>query len=293
MNYNLLLDTNFQTLDTQSTWKLTNCRYDNGYLIGESKIYSIEQTLTIPTTTKIYFGLDYICLDPNISNVLIGIQSKHILEANRKTPKTHKRKRISIINDVKDTIKLIFIIESKVENSRIYIDSPLLVDLNYLGKSCWARWALNKSLVFRQGYCYKNIYKQNELSLDNPDFQSSYLINKKATTGIISTLNGNRALLTIQAPLNPGSYYLVKLEYEEINNYGQTYLKYGEFLSEPLGNTQLYLIFRANSHNSLELMIENEEELKYSINLRHLLIINIDKLNIDVGDIPHIPFIDN
>ena len=40
MSYNLLLDTNFQKLNHR--WKLTNCEYKDGYLIGSSKIYSIE-----------------------------------------------------------------------------------------------------------------------------------------------------------------------------------------------------------------------------------------------------------
>ena len=40
MSYNLLLDTTFKKLN--KNWKLTNCEYNNGYLIANSKMYSIE-----------------------------------------------------------------------------------------------------------------------------------------------------------------------------------------------------------------------------------------------------------
>ena len=121
MSYNLLLDTNFQKLNQR--WKLTNCQYKDGYLIGNSKIYSIEQTITLPNPTKLYFSLDYINFDSNIQNVWVGIQSKDVLESNKKQVKNHKRVRLSVIDDIKiETIKVIFIVEAKTESSKIYID---------------------------------------------------------------------------------------------------------------------------------------------------------------------------
>lgn len=291
MSYNLLLDTNFQKIDTR--WKLTNCSYDRGYLIGNSKIYSIEQSITLPDPTKIYFSLDYICLDPNIQNVWVGIQSKDVLEANKKKPKTHKRVRLSVVDDIKvETIKLIFIVEAKEENTKIYIDSPLLIDLNYLGKSYWAKWALDGTLKFRNGYCYSNLYKENEITLTNQDFKNSNLTNIKAKIGILSTLNINKTQMPIECSLKRDSYYLVKLDYKEVNNYGQIYFQYGEITSDYIEDEQLYIIFKANG-NHLQLVLENDSELKYSVNLKHLLIINMDNLNIDLGDISHIPFVEN
>lgn len=291
MSYNLLLDTNFQKIGNR--WKLTNCTYDNGYLISNSTLYSIEQLINIPNPTKLYFSIDYICLDPNIKNVWVGIQSNSILEANKKKPKLHRRSRLSVIDDIKvETIKLIFIVEAKTKNTKIYIDSPLLIDLNYLGKSYWTKWVLDKQLKFRQGFCYQNIYKQNEITLSNSDFQTSNLDRVQAKSGIIVTLNPTKCSTIISCNLNRDSYYLAKLDYEEINQYGQIYFKYGEILSENINKEQIYIIFKFNGNN-LHLILENDQELKYSVNLKHLLIVKLDDLNIDMGDIPHIPFVEN
>lgn len=291
MSYNLLLDTNFQKIGNR--WKLTNCTYDNGYLVSNSTLYSIEQLITIPNPTKLYFSIDYICLDPNVKNVWVGIQSNSTLEANKKKPKLHRRSRLSVIDDIKvETIKLIFIVEAKTENTKIYIDSPLLIDLNYLGKAYWAKWALDKQLKFRQGFCYQNIYKQNEITLSNSDFQTSNLDRVQAKSGIIVTLNPTKYSAIISCNLSRDSYYLAKLDYEEINQYGQIYFKYGEILSENIDKEQIYIIFKSNENN-LHLILENDQELKYSVNLKHLLIVKLDDLNIDMGDIPHIPFVEN
>lgn len=173
MSYNILLDTNFQKIEKR--WKLNNCEYKDGYLIGKSKIYSIEQSITLPDPTKLYFGLDYICLDPNIKNIWIGIQSNNSLEANKKIVKLHKRVRFSIIDDVKvETINVMFIVEAKTNDTKIYIDSPLLIDLNYLHKGYWSKYFLDKFLHYKNGYCYSNLYHENEITLDNEDFYSVY-----------------------------------------------------------------------------------------------------------------------
>ena len=129
--------------------------------------------ITLPDPTKIYFSLDYVALNPNIKNVWVGVQSKDVLEANKKHTKHHKRTRLSVIDDAKvETIKVIFIVESVTENTKIYIDSPLLVDLNYLHKSHWPKYFLDRFLHYKNGLCYKNEYSQNEITLNNEDFYS-------------------------------------------------------------------------------------------------------------------------
>ena len=127
MSYNLLLDTNFNKIEKH--WKLTNCEYKNGYLISNAKIYSIEQEIILPDPTRLYFSLDYICFDKNIKKIYCGIKTKDILETNRKKPKIRTRKRISVVDSIEvEKIKVIFIVEAKTENTKIYIDNPMLVD---------------------------------------------------------------------------------------------------------------------------------------------------------------------
>ena len=46
---------------------------ENGYLISNANIFSIEQEIILPDPTKLYFGLDYICFDKNIKFVYCGI----------------------------------------------------------------------------------------------------------------------------------------------------------------------------------------------------------------------------
>lgn len=289
MSYNLLLDTNFQTLNTR--WKLTNCKYENGYLIGNSKIYSIEQTITLPDPTKLYFSIEYINHNPDIKNVWVGIQSKDVLEANKKRAKSYKRVRLSVIDKVDtETIKVMFIVEAKSENTKIYIDSPLLVDLKYHHKSNWAKLILDRHLHYQLGYTYNNIYKQSEITLDNDDFISVNQIAEKANIGILTTLNTGEDWFKLNCNFNPNEYYLAKLDYEEVNNYGQIYFKYGEIISEFIDDQQIYIVFKSNG-NDLKLIMENESELKYSVNLKHILIVRLINMNIDEKDIPHIPFI--
>lgn len=290
--YNLLLDTNFQKINKR--WKLNNCDYKGGYLIGKSKIYSIEQVITLPDPTKLYFSLDYINLDPNIENIWVGIQSGDVLEVNKKSSKMHKRVRLSVIDSIKvETVKLIFIVEAKEENTKIYIDSPLLLDLNYLHKQHWTKYFLDRFLHYKHGYSYQNEYFQNEITLNNEDFYSVNQIEAQGVTGILTTLKHSEDWFKISCNLINGSYYLAKLDYEEINNYGQIYFKYGEYISENINNNQLYIIFKANNDNQLKIIMENKEEINYCVNLKHLMIIKLDNMNIDIEDIPHIPFIDN
>lgn len=73
MSYNLLLNTNFNNKKDIKHWKLVNCEFKNGYLISNDNIFSIEQEIILPDPTKLYFSMDYICFDKNITSIYCGI----------------------------------------------------------------------------------------------------------------------------------------------------------------------------------------------------------------------------
>ena len=289
MSYNLLLDTNFTNI--QKHWKLTNCKYVDGYLVSNSNVFSIEQEITLPNPTKLYFAIDYIAFDKDIKYVYAGIQSDDVLEATRKKPRLNNRKKLSVVDLVKtETVKVIFIIESKSENSKIYIDSPLLIDLVDHNKEYWPKFTLDQILDYRYGYNYINEYKESEISITNSDFSSPYSDCKKANTGIAVKVKEND-WFRINWNKIPGHFYLVKLDLTEVNKYGQLYLKYGEIISEFINDDQLYIIFKSDEINELRLYVENREVLPYIINLKRLLIIDLINQIFEEDDIQHLPFI--
>ena len=289
MSYNLLLDTNFTNI--QKHWKLTTCKYVDGYLVSNSKVFSIEQEITLPDPTKLYFAIDYITFDKDIKYVYAGIQSNDVLEATRKKPRLNNRKKLSVVDSVKtETVKVMFIVESKNENSKIYIDSPLLIDLHNQRKSFWPKYILNKALDYRYGYDYVNEYKESEITIDNKDFTSPYTETVPANCGILFQVNEND-WFNISCDLIPDRYYLIKIDYEQINKYGDIYLKYGEHFSESLGDEQSYLTFKADNHTQLKLKLDNKEVLPYIVNLKHILIIDLTNKKIEVDDVQHLPFI--
>lgn len=291
MSYNLLLDTKLSKIDKH--WKLTNCIYENGYLISNANIFSIEQEIILPDPTKLYFGLDYICLDKNIKFIYCGIQINNILEANKKIPRLHKRKRISVVDNSKgaEKIKVIFICETVKPGSKIYIDSPLLVNLSYHDKDWLPRWYLNKTLDYRYGYNYENCYSKGcEIQLDNEDFTSAGTKTEQGEIGIICHVK-KHDWFRLTHNFIPDRYYLIKLDFEEINNYGYISASYGETNANLIKNDQLYIIFKANASDTFKIFLDNEEELPYLINLKRILVIDLTNLKIDEDDIIHLPFI--
>ena len=288
MSYNLLLDTGFNHINKH--WKFTNCNYENGYLRGTTKVYSIEQEIVLPDPTKLYFSIDYITRDPNIKSVLIGIQTNHILEADKRKVKLHKRTRLSVVDNTKcEKIKVMFIVEAVSDTSSIYIDSPLLVDLLINNKHYWPKSILNKILDYRQGYNYENIYKESEISIDNLDFHSATTPTEKLNCGILTQIKSND-WFHIQFSTQADHYYLAKLDYQELNYYGKLYLKYGESISVELKD-QLYILFKGSNTERLLLKVENKEVLPYLINLKHLLIVDLTNIKLTEEDIVHLPFI--
>lgn len=290
MSYNLLLDTNFTHIDKH--WKLTNCEYKDGYLIGNSTTYSIEQEIVLPDPTKLYFSIEYICFDSNVQSLYCGIFNENgILEATKKKVNIRKRKKLAVVDQsLTEKVKVMFIIEAKTPNTRIYIDSPLLIDLKYQGKDNWPKWMLKKALDYRYGYDYTNIYPYSEINLNNEDFKSVYTETEQGKIGILAKVI-EKDWFKINCNLIQNHIYLIKLDYEQINSYGDMYLSYGEVISEFLDEEQLYVVFKANDKDEIKLHVENKEELPYLINLKHIMILDITNLKIDEDDIPHLPFI--
>lgn len=290
MSYNLLLDTNFNKIDKH--WKLTNCYYRDGYLVSNSKVYSIEQEIALPEPTKLYFSMDYIAFDKNISKIYVGIQYGDTFQTIVKKPKFDKRVRASVVYPVPcESIKVKFIVEAKTEDTKLYIDSPMLVDLLSQKKEFWPRWMLNKALDYRYGYDYENLYKQCEISLDNDDFTSPYTETEKAKEGILAYVRESE-WFKISFPMIQGHRYLVKLDLEEINHYGEVYLQVGEKTSWSLEDQgQIYVHFVADGQHEVRIKMRNDEQLDYIINFKRVLVIDITDKTFEEQDIPHLAFI--
>lgn len=292
MSYNLLLDTQFKKLNKH--WKLTNCTYNNGYLISTDKIYSIEQEIILPNPTKLYFGLDYICFDKTIKKLYCGIQIDDTLEVNIREPHLRRKNRISVVDNSKqaEKIKVKFIIESTTANSKIYIQNPLLIDLSYHNKDWWPRWMLNRVLDYRHGYNYENLYKGGcEIQLDNNDFQSTNAAKiEEAKIGIIAHIKEAHSFDITHAFI-PDHFYLIKLDYEQLNKYGTISASYGQLSPTIIDDEQFYMIIKSNSQDQLKILVDNKEALPYMINLKHILIVDLTNLRIDEDDIIHLPFI--
>ncbi len=285
MSYNLLLDTSFKN----NNWKFINCEYKNGYLYSTESIFGIEQELILPDPTKLYFRCKYKIENIDIKEVKIGIQINDILYIDKKTPKLQKEQLISVIDDVKqEKIKLHIIFESTIKTNIVEIKEPLLVNLNLLHKSTSLKFILNNSLKYREGYHYKNIYNTLEIKPESQDF-INYPLEKAKTGSILKTKE--KINIKINAKFNRGEYYLIKLDYKEINELGNIQFKYGSIASMQFGKEQIYIIIRAEDKNDLELIIEPNDILDYQINLKHIMIININKMKLLKSDVPYLPFI--
>lgn len=286
MSYNLLFDTSFES---NNNWKYTNCRYENGYLISSDQIFGIEQTLTLANKTKLYFRWDYKIFDSNIKEILIGIQNGKILNVNRRYPRLNRKQSISLIDIAKqETITVHLIFESKEKINKVKIDNPILVDLNQGHKSTWLKYILDKHIFFMNGYTYSNLYEASELNCSLNDFNKFQF--EEAKVGIITT--ADQALeIPLNCNLTNNHYYLIKLDYEEINKLGEIKFNYGAGESIKIENNQIYLVFKANNIDKLTLNINSNDVLPYKINLKHILLIDISHLKLKVSDVAYLPFI--
>lgn len=84
---------------------------------------------------------------------------------------------------------------------------------------------------------------------------------------------------------------MAKLDFEEINRFGNIYFKYGFIKSKREITDQIYLLFKGNERDNLKLIIESNDVFNYELNLKHLLIIDVTKINLLKEDIAYLPFI--
>lgn len=283
MSYNLILDSKFEN---NSHWKFINCEYSNGYLLSNKKVFGIEQELILPKSCKLYFRINYMVDNISVNNVKIGIQYGKRLECNEKIPKLRKTEYISMIHTSSEgKIKLHLIFESNSDINKIYVDKPVLVDLNPLNKSTWLKWLLDKTICYRNGYKYLNLLGYCELKNKVEEFTSF----KNGKTGIIfHDLESKQ--VKINAKISDNHFYLLKMDFKEVNQLGNIYFKYGALKSTRVDN-QLFLLFRGKEDKEITLNIEPNDVLPYQINLRHLMIIDITKMNLIKEDIFYLPFI--
>lgn len=283
MAYNLCLNTSFD-----HNWKTINCTIDNGVLTSNKKVFGIEQELILPNPTKLYYRFTYKALS-DIKEVKLGIQNKNTLGINKQFPKVGKEYKISLIDmATQNKIKLHLIFESDKDVNRVVIKEPLLVDLYYVNKSTWIKYLLDNTLTFRYGYNYTNLYEKSEVKGGLADFKNIDL--REAKVGSIISIKENEEV-NLTAKFIKGNIYLAKLDFEEINKYGDIKFTYGFLKSIREVDNQVYLLFKADDKNQLKLIFENKEVFPYEINLKHLMIIDVSKLSLLKEDIPYLPFI--
>lgn len=287
---NFLSDTNFTQIN--SSWSLTNCEYLDGYLIGKSKTYSIEQELIIPKAAKLYLSFDYICFDPNIKTIYCGIVTNGVMNTTKRKVRTHKRKRISVVNSVRtEKIKVILTIEAKQASSRIYVDSPLLIDLDREKKSWWPLKILDGMAEYTHGQYHKNLYFEQEISYGNKDFHSPYTKIERGKVGVIATATEKDWFELSHINIKNGSKYLIKLSFTEVNNFGDIYFQYRDYNSKRLGDSQIYMIFEGDSTRKIKLNLECKEMLPYIINLKYITVIELKNQDLSEEEIEQLPFI--
>ncbi len=81
--------------------------------------------------------------------------------------------------------------------------------------------------------------------------------------------------------------YICTASNETCRKYENGLKKY--VVREELQETMVYL----NLSEEENLNFSEQFNEKYSVNLKHILIIKLDNMNIDVADIPHIPFVES
>lgn len=285
MAYNSLLDTEF----INNKWEFINCKYESGVFVSNSKIFGISQELVLPNKSKLYLRTKYRTYNKGIFSVKVGIQYGDRLSINQRVPDFNKLQQISVIDEVKtEKVKLHIIFESIEDINKVSIYEPLLVDLNTVGKSTWVKCILDKTLSFREGYSFTNIYKSGEIKPTFEDFSNINL--EDAKIGSIINTNSNIDV-TLNAKLIENHLYLAKLDFEEINRFGDIYFQYKFLKSSKLDNEQSYLIFKADGENNLKLCIDSNDIINYKVNIKHILLIDITRMRILKSDIEYLPFV--
>lgn len=141
------------------------------------------------------------------------------------------------------------------------------------------KYFLDKDLNYLPGYSYKNL------------LPSEFTLQDGIKGKIGSILSGTEYReIDIEAKFNENTYYLVKLDIEEINRYGNIYLQYG-FIKSKQEKNQLHLIFKPDDKYKLKIIFNPKEKLDYQVNIKRILLADITELNLMKEDILYLPFI--
>ncbi len=284
MSYNLLFDTNFK--NNQNKWKYNNCYQKGDYIVSTNKVFGIEQEITLADVTKLYLRCTYNVLVSSVYKVYIGIQSNDKLYVNKKWTKINCNQTISVVDIAKlEKIKVHIIFEARQDENIVLVKEPILADLVRLHKTTWLKFLLDKTIKYRNGFNYDNLLDYGELKPEIFNLEPAKI------GSIVCTKE--RIKLKIDAKLLKGKRYLIKLDYFPINKLGKVYLSYGIMKSTDFNDEQCYLLFRVTGDRELSLNIEPDDVLPYQLNLKHLLLIDIDNQGVETQDIPYLPFIGN
>lgn len=291
MSYNLLRDTEDLT---SSSWELTNCYIEEGIIKSKSKYFSISQELILPDPTKIYFRTNYFIQLGNIKQIIVGVLIGGILHSSTKQikNKTNILDRLSVVvRSPLEKIKVCIIFESEDEEYKeVQAWKPLLCDLVMLKKSTRLKFILDRQLDYRHGFSYQNMFMLNEV--ENSclyDFDSLNLI--KSDIGSIAECKPNSNIqVELEDDFIEGNYYLAKIDIEDLNSLGKIYLNYNNVRSYR-DKEQVILLFKAVKDKPLLLELINEDVLDYYIKLKHILIVDITKMNLSREDVIYLPFI--
>ena len=138
------------------------------------------------------------------------------------------------------------------------------------------------------GYSYINEYEVTEIKQTANDFKE-YNLEEAKIGSIIKIFN--KVEIPLIAKFITDNYYLIKLDYKEINKLGKCYFNYGVLKSSKIDDEQCYLIIKAKEGKQLKLIIEGNDILPYQINLKNIMIINITHLRLTQDDVGYLPFI--
>jgi hypothetical protein len=95
---------------------------------------------------------------------------------------------------------------------------------------------LDRTIRYRYGYAYKNLFKTSELKEDLEEFKNLNI--ESAKIGSIVSLK-NKEIINLNAKFIRNQYYLAKLDFKEINNLGDIYFQYGVLKSSRIEDEQI------------------------------------------------------
>lgn len=281
MSYNLLFDTQFK--NQSNHWKYINCQPQDNYIISNSKLFGLEQDILLIEDTKLYFRYLYNILTSSVFKTTIGIEQNSNLYINKKWTRLNKENLISVIEECKEgLVKVHIIFESTEPINKIYVKEPLLCDLEKIHHIFTLRSMLDNLIHYRYGYEYSNLLPYTEIK---PEI---FNLEKAKIGSIVNTLEPIKVRLNCNLIKN--KRYLIKLNFVDINQLGDIYISYGMMKSKKYNN-QLVLSFKATDKAELYLNIIPNDILPYRLNLKYIMLLNSEKVNVDNRDVLYLPYV--